>query len=237
MNGAKEAPVLTAHGLSFGYRARVICDRVGLELYPGQIIGIYGPSGCGKSTLLRLLSGQEAADDGDLDLGGQAVLRAGRRVGTGPRPGYVMPVLQDPIGALDPRWPVWRSLTEPLTAPGVRYDPERRLTRRARRDLAGRALARAGLGNLDPAARPGELSTGQCQRLTVLRALLARPAVLLADEPTSALDLTTAAGVLHLLADAARVGAGVIVVSHDRPLLGTLTGDVRDYAALGHVPA
>ncbi|MGH8932251.1 MAG: ABC transporter ATP-binding protein [Egibacteraceae bacterium] len=212
-----------------------------LRVRAGEIVGIHGSSGSGKSTLLRLLAGVERPTAGTVRLqvgtavpwvwSGEAPSAhpsaifarvAGRSVHRGqrphPAPGVVMPILQDPVGSLDPRWPIWRSITEPLTAP---HRP-RRPARSERREFAARQLATVGLQGIDLDALPGELSRGQCQRVAILRALAAEPAVVLADEPTSALDVSVSAGILHLLAGIAERGAALVVVSHDLPMLDAL---------------
>ncbi|WP_300007707.1 dipeptide/oligopeptide/nickel ABC transporter ATP-binding protein [Pseudonocardia sp.] len=183
-----------------------------LTVAPGEIVGIHGSSGCGKSTLLRLLAGVERPTSGTVSLAGRPL--AGRH----PVPGAAMPILQDPVGSLDPRWPVWRSITEPLTAPHRPSRPDRA----GRREIARERLETVGLAGLDLDARPGELSRGQCQRVAILRALVAEPAVVLADEPTSALDVSVSAGILHLLAGVAGRGAALVVVSHDLAVLDVL---------------
>ena len=185
-----------------------------LRLRAGEIVGIHGASGSGKSTLLRLLAGVERPTAGTVRLQGRAT--DARR--PHPAPGAAMPILQDPVGSLDPRWPIWRSITEPLTAP---HRP-RRPARSERRELAARQLATVGLQGIDLDALPGELSRGQCQRVAILRALVAEPAVVLADEPTSALDVSVSAGILHLLAGMAKRGAALVVVSHDLAMLDVL---------------
>jgi peptide/nickel transport system ATP-binding protein len=216
---ATAAAVVTAEQVSRSYRTahgRVIpVDRVTLTVDPGEILGIHGPSGSGKSTLLRLLAGIERPDRGDIRFADQPAWTHRRRHARYPRPGYVMPVFQDPTGSLDPRWPIWRTLTEPLTAPG-RSRPA---------DLRGIAedwLQRARLGHLDPTARPGHLSGGQCQRIALLRALIAEPALVVADEPTARQDVITAAAMTELLTEASRHGTAIVVVSHDTTWLHTL---------------
>lgn len=218
--GRRVRPGLSASGLgkrygSGGGAVHAVRD-VDLTVAPGEIVGIHGASGSGKSTLLRLLAGVECPTTGEVRIAGRAVSAPRRHVER--LPGAVMPVFQDPVGSLDPRWPVWLSVTEPLTAPH-RSDRPNRATRRA---LAVDRLATVGLAGLDPDARPGELSRGQCQRVAVLRALIAEPAVVLADEPTSALDVSVAAGILHLLAGAARAGTALVLVSHDIAVLDVL---------------
>lgn len=177
-----------------------------LEIAAGQIVGIQGPSGCGKSTLLRLAMGIETPTAG-------RVLRAD----AARRPGAIQPVFQDALGSLVPHWPIWRSVTEPLTAPG-----QKRRTQKQRRQAAEIALEQVGLGEIDPDARPLELSVGQCQRVALARATIAEPAMIVADEPTSALDSPSTWLVSNLLREAAERGTAVLVVSHDRDFLDRL---------------
>lgn len=223
MTAVAEARALTkAYGRG---RARVAAvEHADLTVRAGEIIGICGPSGSGKSTLLSLLAGIQTPTSGTLRLGGQLIAAPGhpdeRCV---PRaPGFAMPIFQDPTGSLDPRWPLWRTITEPLTARHRSARPRRG----ERRAIARARLDEVGLATVSADDRPAQLSGGQCQRVSILRALAADPRLLLADEPTSALDACVSAGVLHLLADVARTGSAIVVVSHDRAMLGALCARV-----------
>ncbi|GIG70594.1 ABC transporter ATP-binding protein [Phytomonospora endophytica] len=202
-------PVVEARGLSRTYRRGRLrvpaVSDVDLTVAAGTVVGVEGPSGSGKSTLLRLLMRLEAPDSGELLLDGHASRRTA--------PGWAMPVFQDARASLDARWPVWRTVAEPLL----------RTDRAARRAAALDWLSRVGLGHVDPDARPRELSGGQCQRVAVARALIARPRVVFADEPTASLDATTAAGITRLLRAAAdEHGTALVVVSHDADRLAVL---------------
>jgi peptide/nickel transport system ATP-binding protein len=212
MQTASGAPLLRMEGVSALYdRGRVAAlVSADLEIGAGQILGVQGPSGSGKSTLLRLAMGAERPSGGTL-----------WRAEALARPGAVAPVFQDPVGSLVPYWPVWRTVSEPLTAPG-----RARLSRGARRNAARAALARAGLGDLDLEARPAELSLGQCQRVALARATIAEPRLIVADEPTSALDGPSTGEVGALLREAAERGAAVLVVSHDAAFLARLADHV-----------
>lgn len=188
-----------------------------LAVQAGEVVGVAGPSGAGKSTLLRLLAGLERPSAGEVRLGGLCVWPQGQRGRPRlPRPGFVMPIFQDPAASLDYRWPVWKLITEPMV-PG--WQACSRAIRQAR---AKELMASVNLDHIDPRARPGELSVGQCQRLAVLRAVCAHPALMVADEPTSALDVVTAAGTLRELCAAASPTTAVVIVSHDKALLAAV---------------
>jgi len=124
-----------------------------------------------------------------------------------------MPVFQDPVASLDPRWPLWRTISEPLVLAGRRLSREERI-RIARDELAAVGLSEVGADRL-----PGSLSVGQCQRVAFVRALVAKPAVLAADEPTASLDVGMASVIGDLIRAAAERGTAVLVVSHDEARL------------------
>jgi len=212
--------VIRASGIAKSYAggagAVPAVQHTTLELRSGEVVGVVGPSGSGKSTLLRLLAGVERPDSGTVLVDGSPMWGTGSAP-TLPRNGFVMPVFQDPVASLDERWPLWRTITEPLVLSGTR------LSRRARRERAAAALASVGMSDIDVGRLPGSLSVGQCQRVAVLRGLIAAPAVLAADEPTASLDVEVASVVSAMLRDAADAGAAVLVVSHDE-------ARVRSYA-------
>lgn len=223
LNALTEA-VLEAKDLSRDYRtgrqtvrAVVSAD---LRVRRGEIVGICGNSGCGKSTLLRLLATIELPTTGTVELGGRLVTNGEMKqlLDARARSGYVMPIFQDPLSSLDRRWPIWRIVTEPLMAKQRAVRPsgiERRKTARERLDQVG-------LEEVSLAARPEELSIGQCQRVSIARSLLAEPALIVADEPTSALDTLVAAKVLKLLTAASEQGVAIVIVSHDHTMLDSL---------------
>jgi peptide/nickel transport system ATP-binding protein len=208
-------PVLQAQDVRVHYgrggRRKDVLNGIDLTVGAGEIIGLRGPSGCGKSTLLRVLTTVERPCSGELLLDGEPTRRPRRD-------GFVMPISQNSSAALDPRWPLWKTITEPLTAPHVRNRPATEM----RRKIAHEQLASVGLQGVSVDCKPGQLSGGQRQRVTILRALVAQPRLLIADEPTSALDVSVAAGVLNLLADAAAAGTALIVASPDRLALRVL---------------
>lgn len=209
---AENTPLLRMSNVSATYdRGRVnALAATDLEIGAGQIVGLQGPSGCGKSTLLRIAMGIEESAGGNV-----------WRSEVLGRPGAILPVFQDPVGSFVPHWPIWRSIAEPLTAPRRSREPLGQ-----RREAVQAVLSTVGLGDIDPEARPSELSVGQCQRAALARATIADPAMIVADEPTSALDSPSTWLVSKLLHDAAERGMAVLVVSHDSAFLRRLADHV-----------
>ncbi len=176
---------------------------VSLRLAAGSFTVVMGPSGSGKSTLLhcaaaltRPTSGQVLLAGARLDTLAEGELTRLRRT----RVGFVFQAY-NLLSALT----VQDNITLPLRLAGVEVD----------RDWASQVVHRVGLGGLLH-RRPAELSGGQQQRVAVARAMVTRPALVVADEPTGALDSRTAAAVLTLLRDAVDVlGQTVLMVTHD----------------------
>jgi lipoprotein-releasing system ATP-binding protein len=181
------------------------------RLETGQSASIVGPSGCGKSTLLNLIGGLEKPDSGvilledrnlaELDEPALADIR-NRRIGF---------IFQQ--HHLLPQCTVLENVLLPALAGGRLREDAFSLQQRAKHLLEQVGLAdRAG-------ELPGRLSGGQRQRAAVARALLLRPALLLADEPTGSLDEQTAASVMNLLQEIHRShGVTMIVVTHSAVL-------------------
>jgi peptide/nickel transport system ATP-binding protein len=237
---ARAEVVLEATGVSrvYGRGAETIraVVKADLSVRQGEIVGIYGPSGCGKSTLLRVLATIEPPTTGTISLDGKlaATSETKRLLDRRARSGFVMPIFQDPVSSLDRRWAIWRTVTEPLMARHRENCP----SRAERREIARARLAQVGLIQVGLEARPYEMSIGQCQRVSIARALTAEPTLIVADEPTSALDASVSATILRLLAAASEQGIAIVIVSHDEKMLralchrvlqmrdGTLEGDV-----------
>lgn len=210
-------PVVRADGLTKTYRThgsehRAV-DGISIDIAEREIVGIAGPSGSGKSTLLRLLAGIEQPDSGEIRYGADGE--------SSPHPGSIMPIFQDPVGSLDQRWPLWRSITEPLMAD--RRSRPRRAERKAR---ARAALDQLGLSAIAVTAYPSQLSVGQCQRVAIARAVVASPALVVADEPTASLDATTATEIIKVLGQVSRRGTAIVLVSHDLRLLEAIADRV-----------
>jgi putative ABC transport system ATP-binding protein len=197
--------ILESRALTVRYGDTVAVDTVDLAILPGSRTAIMGPSGSGKSTLVHALAGVVRPDSGEvwfederLDLLSEAE-RSRRRLA---RMGMVFQ-----FGDLVPELTLVENVMLPLQVLGEK-------ARHAR------AQALEMLDALDVAdladRRTGAVSGGQVQRAAVARALVHRPAVVLADEPTGALDSLTAERVLDtLVAVTGATGAALVVVTHD----------------------
>lgn len=178
---------------------------VSLKINRGESLAIMGPSGSGKSTLLHLLAGIQKPTDGDVYLNGLRYSQMTDAQLTKLRRSTFGFVFQS--GQLLPELPAIENAALPLMLSGV--DPK------AAQQQAGQWLASLGLAGLED-RRPGELSGGQAQRVSIARAMAIRPSVIFADEPTGALDQQTGLDVMHLLVDVAtRTSTTLIVVTHD----------------------
>jgi peptide/nickel transport system ATP-binding protein len=164
-------------------------NNVNLSLYEGETLSIVGESGCGKTSFANSIVGLVPLAGGELRYKGKNLKdhdELTRR--------EVQIVFQDPQSSLDPRWPIWKIMTEPLT---VGKSP-------SRKELRDTAQGLCQLVGLDPRAidrLPHEFSGGQRQRIAIGRALSVHPRLLLLDEPTSALDVSVQAQILNLLLD------------------------------------
>jgi peptide/nickel transport system ATP-binding protein len=189
---------------------------VSFEIAPGRSLGVVGESGCGKSTLARLVMALERPDEGRLAvLGAELAALSPRALRRHRR--HLQMVFQDPYGSLDPRHKVGRIVAEPLRL-------EAESDKRAR---VAAALEAVGLKPADAAKYPHEFSGGQRQRIAIARALITRPALIVADEPVSALDVSVQAQVLNLMrALEAEQGVTYLFISHDLAVVQYVTAEV-----------
>ena len=176
---------------------------VSFTLGAGEILGIVGESGSGKSTIAKTLIGLERASSGEISIADGASLQM---------------IFQDAVGSLNPRMTVRQTLDEVIKIEGRRKKESASANAAADKEVksAEELLSLVGLSSATLEQYPREMSGGQCQRVSVARALACRPNVLIADEPVSALDVSVQARVLNLLRDLRRtLGVSILLVAHD----------------------
>ncbi|BDI07118.1 ATP-binding cassette domain-containing protein [Sphaerotilus microaerophilus] len=194
-------------------------DGVSFTLARGRSLGVVGESGCGKSTLARLVMALESPSAGSVQLLGQDLHRLGAAELRAARAQFQM-VFQDPYGSLDPRLTVERTVGEPL-------EMQPQLSPAERRRRIGESLDAVGLRAADGSKYPHEFSGGQRQRIAIARALVTRPALIVADEPVSALDVSVQAQVLNLMQDLQdQFGLSYLFISHDLAVVDLVCDEV-----------
>ncbi|HIE0125504.1 ABC transporter ATP-binding protein [Stenotrophomonas maltophilia] len=206
-------PVIALDDVQFGYGRRLVLDVPRLWIEQGSSVLLRGISGGGKSTLLGLLAGVLLPGKGSVEVAGQA-LQAMRGAA---RDRF----RADHLGVIFQQFNLLPFLSvRDNIALGLRFSRLRSERISGSVDAEIVRLLRA--LQLDPALmqrRAGTLSVGQQQRVAAARALIGRPALLLADEPTSALDREAATAFLQLMsAQCQAAGTTVLVVSHDDSL-------------------
>ncbi|MFJ5304163.1 ABC transporter ATP-binding protein [Streptomyces sp. NPDC088350] len=203
----RDQEVVRVSGLRKEYGDTVALDGVALEIGAGEAVAVMGPSGCGKSTLLNMIAGLDRPSAGSVRVHGEELGRineTGLALFRRRRIGMIFQFfnLIDDLPAIDNV-----ALSAQLTG-----SPARQARRRALELLD--ELGIADRRNVYPAA----LSGGERQRVAVARALMNRPALLLADEPTGALDSHSGEQVMDLLIDLNELGQTLLLVTHDQRL-------------------
>jgi len=211
---APTTPVLAVRDLDVVYalgggQAMRAVDRVGFEIAHGETLALVGESGCGKSSVAKAVMQLAPLAGGAIELEGQPLARLDARALQRLRRRFQM-IFQDPISSLNPQRTVREILEFPLRVNGL-FDPVAS-ARRIRE-----TLEIVGLDSESVLGRhPHEFSGGQCQRISIARALILEPVLLVCDEPVSALDVSVQAQVINLLTDLqAEFGIAYLFVAHD----------------------
>ncbi|MBZ9742529.1 MULTISPECIES: ABC transporter ATP-binding protein [unclassified Mesorhizobium] len=226
-----DQPLLQVEGITRDYRGRRTSlfrrapdiravDDVSLSIAPGQSVALVGRSGCGKSTLARMILALDRPSSGAIRFRGETItgtseaeLKPARR--------DMQVVFQDPYGSFDPRQKVEKLVAEPL------HVLEKKPTRAERREMVAHALHEVGLDQLDMDKYPHEFSGGQRQRLSIARAIITRPKLVVADEPVSALDVSIRAQILDLFAGLnQKLGIAYLFITHDLTVARAITDEV-----------
>lgn len=182
-------------------------DGVDLELVENQVHGIIGESGCGKSTLLLTLMGEYEPTAGEILYRGQPISAFDKADWKELRR-KIQVIFQDPFNTMNPQFTVRETLKEPFKIHDIEMDE-------------GELLEMLETVRLTPAheyidRRESQLSGGEKQRVSIARALILEPEVILADEPVSMLDVSTQASILKLLSELTdEYDVSMFYVSHD----------------------
>ena len=198
--------VLNATGLCKAFGDRLLIDNLSFRLPPGGIVGVIGPNGAGKSTLFRMITGDEAPDAGEFDLGETVKL------------GYV----DQSRDALEDKQTVWQVISEGMEEIEL-----------GKRTIQSRAyVGQFNFKGGDQQKQVGQLSGGERNRVHLARMLKSGANLLLLDEPTNDLDVDT----LRALEEALLEFAGcAVVVSHDRWFLDRIATHILAFEGDSHV--
>ncbi|MBR2281693.1 MAG: ATP-binding cassette domain-containing protein [Spirochaetales bacterium] len=196
-------------GVSLSYGNRQVLDCASMQMDDGSITALLGASGAGKSTVAKILTGIVRPQCGKVDIDGRTLVSPNkaydRKLGL-----CIQMVHQHPHLALDPRQRIYDGMLEI-----VRYH-----------HMENRIIDVAMSVGLEPATLrhlPMQISGGEAQRVSLAKALLFSPRLLILDEATSMLDVSTQANVLAL---AKRAGGSILLITHDRELAESYAGQI-----------
>ncbi|WP_213575544.1 amino acid ABC transporter ATP-binding protein [Rhodococcus sp. USK13] len=192
---------LTGTNLHLAFGTNKVLRGVDIHVDAGDTVTVIGPSGSGKSTLLRVLNRLHEPDQGDILIDGKSVLKDNPDT------------LRQQIGMVFQQFNLFPHKT---VVDNIALGPRKLkgLSKEEARTLALEQLELVGLAHKAD-SRPGNLSGGQQQRVAIARALAMKPEVMFFDEATSALDPELVKGVLALMADLAKGGMTMVVVTHE----------------------
>ncbi len=197
-------------------------DGLSIDIEKGEFVFVVGPSGSGKSTFIKLLTKEEEPTSGDIFV-------AGKNLGTLPR--WRVPYLRRNVGCV---FQNFKLLPNKTVFENVAFGLE--VINRPRSVInkqVPQILELVGLGEkLD--RFPDELSGGEQQRVSIARAFVNRPLILLADEPTGNLDPATSVGIMRLLDRINRTGTTVVMATHDHAIVDSMRRRVIELED-GHV--
>lgn len=165
-------------------------DDVSFKIHKGETLGLVGESGSGKTTIAKMVLNLLQPTAGSVYVDGEDVYgKARKKRGTS----SIGAVFQDPASSLNPRNTIYKSLARPLTINGY--------SKADARDMIYESAEKINVGRELLDRFPHELSGGQQQRISIIRAIMLRPKLLVLDEPTSALDVSVQAQTLNELLD------------------------------------
>ena len=188
-NNNINSAILEIKNLYFGYdKSKLIYEDFNLELFKGELISIVGSSGSGKSTLFELISGNLKALKGEI------------------KAFNISSIYQDPYSSFHPSFKIIEQIKDVINLEKINLEND--LNKYCKELTLEKSLLYK---------KPHELSGGQLQRCSILRALLMKPKLLLVDEPTSALDNVIAYEVMKLLVKYLN-NCAILLITHDMTL-------------------
>ena len=205
---AREVPVVELHEVTKVYAGGSVgLERVSLKIGRGEFVFLVGPTGCGKSTCIRLLMKELEASEGDIFISGHDLREMPRKK---------VPRLRRNVGVV---FQDYKLLPNRTVYDNVAYSLEvigetRESIRRKVPDILRLVGLSTKLHNY-----PDQLSGGEQQRVSIARAFVNHPPLLLADEPTGNLDPETSIGIMQLIYRINRTGTTVVVATHDREMV------------------
>ncbi|MBT5904717.1 MAG: cell division ATP-binding protein FtsE [Acidimicrobiaceae bacterium] len=203
--------MIRLEGVSKVYKGDVVAlKNATAEIQRGEFVFLVGPSGSGKSTFIRLLNREEVADEGRIMVAGKDL---------GEMSTWRVPYLRRQIGYI---FQDYKLLPKKTVYENVAFGLE--VIGRPRQVIRTQVPAILELVGLSRKSErlPDELSGGEQQRVSIARAFVNRPLILLADEPTGNLDPATSVGIMRLLDRINRSGTTVVMATHDRGIVDTM---------------
>ncbi len=213
VSASTDDPLLRVNDLVVEYQTRGrrrvrAVSGVSFDVARGETLGLVGESGCGKSSTGKAIMQLPRPTAGTVTFAGHVLTQLDGAALRRQRSGLQM-IFQDPLSSLNP----WRSVRDIVSEP-------LRIWGSARGERAERVREMLDAVGIDPSSsldrRPHEFSGGQCQRISIARALILEPQLVVCDEPVSALDVSVQSQILNLLQDMKdRFGLTLIFISHD----------------------
>ena len=191
-------------GYMLGEEMLPILKNIDFTVKEGEFVAILGPSGSGKTTLMNIIGCMDVMDSGEYFLDGMSIHATSEEDLTEVRNSKIGFIFQN--YQLIPTYNVLQNITMPLLVRGMGH-----------KEAEEACMDTIRLLGLDHrlAHKPSELSGGQKQRVSIARALVGKPAILLADEPTGALDQNSGKDVLNLFRKLNEMGHTIVMITHD----------------------
>ena len=191
-------------GYMLGEEKLPILKNINFSVEKGEYVAILGPSGSGKTTLMNIIGCMDVMDSGEYYLDGMAIHETDEEDLTELRNSKIGFIFQN--YQLIPTYNVMQNIIMPLLMRGMNH--------KEAQEQCENTIKLLGLDHRI-GHRPSELSGGQKQRVSIARALVGKPAILLADEPTGALDQNSGRDVLKLFGELNEMGNTIVMITHD----------------------